>query len=281
MIKEQYQYVNSLSDEVKESLTWYTDATTGNYRELNGYLRNQKTATPEVMEKYELIEGAFRDVPRLKDPLVVYRGMKREHFDTYAYTSTSLDILEAYKFTNQFSKCCILRISVQPGSKILPLESLSYMDYEKEILLYRKGEYMVTSTESVRLRVDGLDEVMKMVNITYLPSDSVEVEDIQDIKKFEKEERKSMIEDNIEGIYSAIFESIQFDVENFGEEYRDFENREKFDEKFDQVYNEIKKLNRDLIEDTPKLRRTIFDKYTESKKYRMRTSKKDIKRYKK
>ena len=120
-ISSQTNFVNRLSHEQKQVIRWYT---TEQYKTFNEALRSGKITT-EFAEKYNTLKEIFEAIPPLEEPLLVYRGRmssKIEEMDR-AFASTSLSKRIALNFTS--SSCCLLYITVSPGSKVLPVFNLS------------------------------------------------------------------------------------------------------------------------------------------------------------
>jgi hypothetical protein len=81
--------------------------------------------------------------------------------------------------------CCILQITVSPGSKVLPLSSISNNPEEEEILLDRDGIMFCTMVNVV--------DNMKVFYITYSPKKSERVEDMKDLSNAEDKGRNDLI----------------------------------------------------------------------------------------
>ena len=70
-MKKQINYVNSLSDEYKNVLKWYTSD--NGYRNLNYALRksNKKILNKEFKDNLDLIDNIFLRAPKLEKSIVV------------------------------------------------------------------------------------------------------------------------------------------------------------------------------------------------------------------
>jgi hypothetical protein len=160
---KQYQYVNGLNVETKRVIGDYT----GNeYEDLNYRLRNGATLSEEQMYMVKILDKAFISVPPLENPIIVYRGIKSNLIsEILSYISTSQDIDQTKEFTG--SQCCLLRITISAGSKILPIEYISEAKYEKEILLPRFG--MLTITKQ------SYYGNTKMYDLVFLPAYSISI----------------------------------------------------------------------------------------------------------
>lgn len=159
---EQINYVNSLDQSTIEMLKWYT---TKEYKELNKTLREGGFLTALHHSMVRKIDEAFLNAPSLKEPLQVYRGIDDEFVaDILSYISTSYSITVAEDFTSE-TECCLLKILILPGSKVLPLKSLSLAKYEDEILLPREGSFIINYVDS--------SVKPKTYDLTYIPPGSI------------------------------------------------------------------------------------------------------------
>lgn len=77
----------------------------------------------------------FSEIPPLKEPLVLYRGVKDSNTyfsENNAPVSMSLDKNIAKQFVK--GKCCLYEITVLQNSKILPIYEISNIYEEMEVL---------------------------------------------------------------------------------------------------------------------------------------------------
>ena len=178
MLQSQMTIVKTLPDQVIKSITWYTG---GEYSDFNESLRAGKI--PSEKRHFENISLAFQGVPPLANALTVYKGKRSENVYGVdkAFASTSSTIRGTQDFRG--GKCCILQITVPPGSKVLPLESISDNKSEDEILLDRNGEYTVTGSD-IRTITDqyGRQSDMKFIFVTYNPPGYLRVKKLEDVK---------------------------------------------------------------------------------------------------
>jgi hypothetical protein len=142
----------------------------------------------------------------------VFKGKSSETvYSDKAPISTSLFYNEAKKFASE--KCCILQITVSPGSKILRLTKVSKYKEEVEILLERNGSFKVTGT-----RVNDDDDGMKIIFVTYSPPGSIQIEKISDGKIAEKSLDEKYIMDTI---LSYIMEELELGIIETEEQIHD------------------------------------------------------------
>lgn len=137
----QLDYIDNLPERLKEQLRDYTGS---GYEDLNETLRQRKNPSGEVKQLIDDLDAIFLSVPPLREDITVYRGMKQRLSPELgtSYLSTSLDIFKARDFTSL--KCCLFRIHVPAGSRVLPLRRISEAKYEDEVLLDRYGVLAVT-----------------------------------------------------------------------------------------------------------------------------------------
>lgn len=178
-MKKQKNYVNSLTKKNKDVLEWYT--TDNGYKTLNYALRtdNKKLLSKELEYNLNLIDNIFLQAPKLEKPIVVYRGVelddpKNINFTTNSFISTSSDYETSLNFIGK--TCCILKINIPTGSRILPLKTIAKdVAHEDEILLDRYCKISATFIHD--------DKNGKMIDCVYIPEGCVEIESIKDIKE--------------------------------------------------------------------------------------------------
>jgi hypothetical protein len=174
-MRKQISYVNSLPENIRESLAWYTG---GAFDTLNERLRKGKGLGSMQAEHLHRIDLAFSGAPALENPITVYKGKNSMSvYSDKAFISTSVEYDKALDFAG--SKCCILEITVAPGSKVLPIFGLSRYQEEGEVLLDRDGELTATYV--------GAKGDMKVIKCVYLPRTGISIEKGVDIKEAEKE----------------------------------------------------------------------------------------------
>jgi hypothetical protein len=172
-LQKQEIYINKLPQSIKKSLYWYT---TEEYKDFNKRKRDGRLLTSEQRTHYENLLTAFYDVPPTKSVIVVYRGSTTiDGFSTKSFTSTTLDKSETKKFTGRH--CCLIEITVSPGSKVIPLRTISENPVEEEVLLDQGGTYISTSTT--------INEQMKTLFLTYIPEISQVVHNKDELKQAE------------------------------------------------------------------------------------------------
>lgn len=153
-LQTQIDYINRLSSDKKESIKWYT--LEGNAQRLNKILR-QTNGNPrfisddDITIKHHLqnLDSIFKGIPPLKNALTVYRGIQErftENYSTHSFISTTLleDITlgfinnEDEDLSERNSLCCVLRITVNPGAKVIPaIPTISRHPNEIEVILDR------------------------------------------------------------------------------------------------------------------------------------------------
>jgi hypothetical protein len=158
VLKQQYEYVDSLDGRIKDSIAEYTGS---EFEVLNDHMRRGKSLSSHHQEIRNDLEKAFVNVPPLERPILLFRGVKQEHDmgKLTAFVSVTFDINQTDDFHTK--KCCLFIITVSSGSKILPINRLSESFYERELLLPAEGTFFVTNVH--------YDQSLKVFDLTYIP----------------------------------------------------------------------------------------------------------------
>lgn len=164
VLKEQYAYVSGLDRETRQAIEDYTGSS---YGILNRRLMRGEWEGSYYEDIARLLDDAFYEAPPVTTPFMVYRGIDSDEFirDIRAFVSTSLDVEEATRRAGR--RCCLLRITVMPGSRVLPIESVSEHADEAEVLLPRVGRFEVTS--------ESQQGNLTVYDLAYIPEFSVPV----------------------------------------------------------------------------------------------------------
>lgn len=184
-LKNQERYVQSLTDPLKLSLDWYTG---GNFDEFNVYLRREQILPKKYRQHFENITTAFYNSPPLNTPLIVYKGKNSPKvYSDKAFVSTTLEYAKTKRFSGK--DCCVVQITVSPGSHVLPLRSISREPDEEEVLLDRNGTLVITGST--------VKNQMKVIFATYVPYGAKAVTEQKDINA-DKFDSKLIVERMIE-----------------------------------------------------------------------------------
>jgi hypothetical protein len=139
--------------------------------------------------------GIFDRAPPLTNELVVYRGLKtyEELFDpkltNFTSTSRNIDIAKYFHFRSDLPQhetysfdadkqpgCCLLRILLPRGSKVLvPMLPGTRYGEQEEILLQPGGELILTSQETVDGGPEHPNVRLLQKNVVYIPGTAVEL----------------------------------------------------------------------------------------------------------
>jgi hypothetical protein len=152
MFKVQTNYVKNLDKETIDAIKYYTGS---GYTTMNNLLRQNKMQfkTNDIVNKINLIDQAFRNVPPLDQSVVVYRGINLDYklnqdFVDKGYVSTSADKNKSLAFNaHKKNKCCFFEIYLPKGSRVLPLVSISHYKVEMEILLCRNSLFQIVKQD--------------------------------------------------------------------------------------------------------------------------------------
>lgn len=239
MLQKQKLYVESLSEELKESLVWYTQS---NYRDFNSYLRGDREPTSDILHHLRNFEKIFNNSPPLETSIDVYRGSIKEILDGKTYISTTLDLKITKDFLSLANRCCLYHINVSPGSRVLPIKNISDIESEDEVILDRKGLYIATSSSIQIYEIDDERHLMKFIDVNYMPSGSIVLQNKEDISEFIKKEDKDMEEKRKELLGNLIRTThIEIkEMEEIIEESIDVQDLLTFEEYFELVYKRLK-----------------------------------------
>jgi hypothetical protein len=180
-----YNYIELLNKDLKDSLKYYT---TFEYKELNMSLKNNHIMSKEQRKNYENILKIFEGGPVMRMNMTVYRGMTKRYkrFENEGFISTSAN-KEVAKMFAKNRYCCLYIITLTPGEyTILPLEKISEMPKEEEILL-PPGDL---SIQSIVPYTDPENrDNMDIVYCTYIPKNAEIVNNITDVSEMLSEVR--------------------------------------------------------------------------------------------
>jgi hypothetical protein len=191
-LHKQFDFVESLDSKIQDAIVNYTSEA---YESLNRNLREGKKLSGKQQDMLDLIDIAFKNVPRLESPITVYRNVANiapvdmkinevsfnetppdEKFELEkmkSIISASYDKNYVSKFERGIEGCCILVITLPVGSAVLPIENISSFKNEREVLLNRNGVYKLTyeSIETYEGRKGPYQSYTYY--ITYIPEHSI------------------------------------------------------------------------------------------------------------
>jgi hypothetical protein len=130
LFEKQIFYIQNLPPKYKKVLKDYTGHS---YLDIN--ILNQNEYKDKI-----ILDEIFENIPPIEKEFIVLRGQTKEPI-LYgrSYVSTTMDINMAKKFINTRNNCCLLRITIKPGTKVIPLFPFSMFKEELEILLNKTG----------------------------------------------------------------------------------------------------------------------------------------------
>jgi len=98
----------------------------------------------------EQVVGIVNGAPPTKSKMVLYRGVKTDHMPGKAFVSTSLNPFHTVRYMENAGRgsCCMMRITVPRGSRIVFLAGFSPFEGEQEFLL-PPAHYEKTKEEMV------------------------------------------------------------------------------------------------------------------------------------
>ena len=171
-------YIGSLNPEIRDTITMYTYNLA---EELNSAILDDNI-TEEQAIQIDNLDAALAGVPPITKPVTLYRGVKFfPDIDVRTFMSTSYDVNVTSRFVGgpSINKiCCLLRITASPGTQILPIDSLSRIPFEKEVILARTGDLLLTNArlepyekvygESGTVKKSITEEIL-VYDLVYLP----------------------------------------------------------------------------------------------------------------
>lgn len=195
-------YIDLLNDELKKSLRFYTSS---EYKELNQKVREGIILDKELKIHYDNISDIFDGAPTLKKPITVYRGMTKKYtnqFKNQGFISASLN-KDVAKTFHKGSSCCLYIITLTPGEYgILPLDNVSEMPDEQEVLL-PPGSLSIQSIVPYSENKENVD----IVYCTYIPENAIIINSIDINSLNDKQFKKTKISLSTESWVNRILES--------------------------------------------------------------------------
>jgi hypothetical protein len=105
------------------------------------YFKASNHMRPVLKAAVERVQALFERVPPLRKPLTVYRGVvdnawvKKGTMVLKGLTSTTLRALIGSLYADEQRRCCLMRIHVPAGRRVLPTLGLTDGNYHMEIVL--------------------------------------------------------------------------------------------------------------------------------------------------
>lgn len=173
ILTPQITYLNNLSDFQKRAIVDYTESPA-----INKLLRNIDTLTRDFKLLKKNIDDVFKYIPPLEKSITVYRGIKFKStldftadLNDFGFISTTYDKPIAFEFLDDY-KCCLLEITLEPGTKVIPLESFSKYPEEKELLL-PPGKFSLLRS----INTTYFDKPITINKVKYIPEEKIESQD--------------------------------------------------------------------------------------------------------
>jgi len=161
-LAKQSYYLAEMDPKILTSLTHYTRSA---YESINDALWNDNV-NGYVSKVVKNIDRAFMDILPTTESITVYRGTGKLNLNIKSYVSTSIDEMTGLSFVKN-KPCCLLRILLPAGSKVLPLWRISASPGELEVLLPRNATFLVTSINT--------DHKPHIYDLVYIPDVSLAV----------------------------------------------------------------------------------------------------------
>lgn len=218
-LKEQFDYIDNLPEELKYIIQEYTGS---EYKDLNERLRNGKKLKTKQEDMVNKLDLMFKLVPPITKTIEVYRGINSHEIinSLSSYVSTTRDKNIAYSFSGK--NCCLLKITIPVGSKILPIENISEYKKEKEILLDRFGKIVTISLSD------------NIYNMLFIPDNSIDINDKKDINEINNKLSIRNWVDRLTGLFTVgeleIYDTVEDVINSYVDLYFKNVPKEAIDE---------------------------------------------------
>jgi hypothetical protein len=216
VFSKQLDFIDKLDPKYITAIKKYTAS--DYYENLNRFM----CAGLPLSETYETIYNdlmhVFNTVPRLSEPVVVWRGLRAPKLDkarlSCQFVSTSLSVQAATLQDFVGSVCCVLKITLPAGASVLPIEFQAEQDGEWEVLLPPNGDWVVLSSENLPY-TDAFSrtKTIKTYYITYIPMNKVVLDNTIDTSRNllkltddENSQRilRAVVKDDFELLYDGV-----------------------------------------------------------------------------
>lgn len=164
ILKDQYNYLENVNQDIKKSIVDYTMNS-----DINRTLWEGLPETKLEKKIKSSLDDELKKIPPITQPIIVYRGIKRDFISNRGYISTSYVKQVAIRFSEL--DCCLLTIILPVGSRILPIDILSDIPTEGEIILPRESNFLITNIRYIK----GHIYIIKCYDLVYIPPDSQEI----------------------------------------------------------------------------------------------------------
>jgi hypothetical protein len=150
-IKHQIDYINRLDG--TDRLRLYTNNEF--YKKFNAKIRNDSVLNSEQLSVKDFINTAFAKSPPTTNQLILWRGVNSlsVHDIVFGKGVLSCSLLRSVATGFSGKDCCLLKIVVPYGCKILPVFTISEFDSELEVLIDSVNIFTYTGVE----KDDGKD----------------------------------------------------------------------------------------------------------------------------
>ena len=213
LIKLHAEIVNSNKDLVKA----INDYTGYQFKNLNAHLREGVPLTATEERVAHRLDSVFEELQPIKETLTLYRGIKQEDQvqNKNAFVSASHTISVAERFVGK--ECCLLVITIPPGSKVLFIEDVSRYPQEREVLIERKGAFAITLIDNDAYKVTKIFTTyipMRAVHATTQTLDSIvdaastQVNAINKVISIILKDKKDMTSGDIKSFIEKIYTDV-------------------------------------------------------------------------
>lgn len=135
-----------------------------------------------VLEQYiTTLNDIIKNAPATKQRMVLYRGVKDDHYLTQymlshrerihvanSFVSTTSSISVAHDYTDLNNNCCFIRIYVPVGMKMLLIAGLSKYMSEAEFLMGHKAQFYITKSTTETFCKGSYDFKMRVSDVVLI-----------------------------------------------------------------------------------------------------------------
>ncbi len=193
-LQPQFDYINKLTKEEKTTLELYTKSWENCTFINNGEFNDDCDIKPEKLKEIqETINNIFEKIPKILYGMVVYRGIHGDEIEKFkkitiynhrGYISASYDHDASLDFTNAEDSddededkkkgifCCLLKITIPSGIKIIPLSPLTPISStdQKEVLFPLGTQFIITNKYYYG-NYYSTGKKIKIYDLTYIPNE--------------------------------------------------------------------------------------------------------------
>jgi len=176
VFREQHEFIRTLSPQYVQAIKDYTSS--DYYENLNRKLCAHVPLSPIEQRIYDDMMYLFRSGPGISTPITLWRGLRANELVqgrlACQFVSTSYELKSALRTDFTYATCCLVKITVPAGARVLPVEHIAEQAGEWEVILPPNGAWTVLS--DAYENYEGRTEVMRTYTVAYIPAGGVTLE---------------------------------------------------------------------------------------------------------